>query len=148
MRSRLGAATANRVARSLVIAPHREDGQARYIERPLPQDGVGDAIGPVLVWAMEHLDAPLPVERLAAEAHMSRRTFVRAFRSSTGTTPAAWIRSRRLDRARRILETTDLPIDHVAAECGFGNNLTMRQAFAAAYNTSPSEYRRQFNERT
>lgn len=147
VRSRLGAAAANRVARSLVIAPHREGGQAQYIERPLPQLAEDDPIGRVQEWAMEHLASPLPIELLAAEAHMSRRTFVRAFRISTGTTPAAWIRSRRLDQARRLLETTDLPIDQVAADCGFGNTVTLRQNFAAAFNTSPSEYRRQFDER-
>ena len=147
VRDRLGAAAANRVARSLVVAPHRLGGQAQYIERPLPASAEQDPIADVQEWALARLDRSLTVPELAAAAHMSRRTFIRAFQASTGTTPAAWVRSRRLDLARRLLETTDLPVDQVAAACGFGNPVTLRQTFAAAFRTSPSEYRRQFTTR-
>ncbi|MEV6598592.1 helix-turn-helix domain-containing protein [Actinoplanes sp. NPDC051346] len=148
VRGRLGAAAANRVARSLVVAPHREGGQAQYIERPLPAQSANDPIALVLDWALRHLAEPLPVERLAGVAHLSRRTFIRAFQASTGVTPAVWVRRQRLDEARRLLESTDLPIDQVAAACGFGSTVTMRQSFAAAFDTSPSEYRRRFDART
>lgn len=148
VRRRLGATAANRVARSLVVAPHREGGQAQYIERPLPEQPVDDPIAGVLEWALRHLAEPLPIERLADIAHLSRRTFIRAFQASTGDTPALWIRRRRLDEARRLLESTDLPVDQVAAACGFGSTVTMRQSFAAAFDTSPSEYRRRFDART
>ncbi|MFW0774099.1 GlxA family transcriptional regulator [Paenarthrobacter nitroguajacolicus] len=144
VRGRLGAEAANRVARSLVIAPHREGGQAQYIEHPLPPRAEGDPMARLLEWAMGRLGEPLSIDRLAAQAHMSRRTFVRAFRASTGTTPSAWIRSRRLDAARRLLETTDLSIDQVAADCGFGSAVTLRQNFAGAFSTSPTDYRRRF----
>ncbi|GAA3463466.1 GlxA family transcriptional regulator [Saccharothrix longispora] len=147
VRGRLGAAAANRVARSLVVAPHREGGQAQYIERPLPAQSANDPIAAVLEWALRHLAEPLPVERLAGVAHLSRRTFIRAFQASTGTTPAVWVRQRRLDEARRLLESTDLPVDQVAATCGFGSTVTMRQCFTAAFDTSPSEYRRRFDAR-
>jgi transcriptional regulator GlxA family with amidase domain len=147
VRGRLGAAAANRVARSLVVAPHREGGQAQYIERPLPARPANDPIAVVLEWALRHLAEPLPVERLADVAHLSRRTFIRAFQASTGVTPAVWVRRQRLDEARRLLESTDLPIDQVAASCGFGSTVTMRQRFAAAFDTSPSEYRRRFDAR-
>lgn len=144
VRTRLGATAANRVARSLVVAPHRLGGQAQYIERPLPASTRRDPVADVQAWALARLDAPLAVADLAAAAHMSRRTFIRAFVASTGTTPAAWVRSRRLDRARQLLETTDRPVDQVAGDCGFGTPVTLRQAFTATYGTSPSAYRRQF----
>lgn len=147
VRARLGAEAANQVARSLVIAPHREGGQAQYIERPVPARSTDDPISRLLEWALGRLEEPLTIDRLAAQAHLSRRTFVRAFRSATGTTPAAWVRARRLDAARRLLEKTDLPIEQVAADCGFGNAVTLRQNFAAAYSTTPSEYRRHFDAR-
>lgn len=148
VRTRLGAAAANRVARSLVVAPHREGGQAQYIERPLPSQPANDPIAGVLEWALRHLAEPLTVDRLAEVAHLSRRTFIRAFQASTGVSPAVWIRRQRLDEARRLLESTDLPIDQVAAVCGFGSTVTLRQGFAAAFDTSPSEYRRRFDART
>ncbi|WP_229069082.1 GlxA family transcriptional regulator [Actinoplanes sp. DH11] len=148
VRARLGAAAANRVARSLVVAPHRDGGQAQFIERPLPPRPAGDPIAAVLEWALRHLAEPLPVERLAGVAHLSRRTFIRAFQASTGVTPAVWVRRQRLDEARRLLESTDLPIDQVAAACGFGSTVTLRQSFAAAFHTAPSEYRRRFDARS
>lgn len=145
VRSRLGATAANKVARSLVIAPHREGGQAQYIERPMPPRSEDDAISRAMEWAEQRLAEPLPVERLAATAHMSTRTFVRAFRSATGTTPAGWVRARRLDEARRLLESSDRSVDQIAEDCGFGSAVTMRQNFSAAFKVSPSQYRRRFH---
>ena len=147
VRTKLGAEAANQVARSLVIAPHREGGQAQYIERPVPERSTDDPISRLLEWALGRLGEPLTIDRLAAQAHLSRRTFVRAFRAATGTTPAAWIRARRLDAARRLLETTDLSIDQISADCGFGNAVTLRQNFGAAFSTTPTEYRRRFDTR-
>jgi len=146
VRTRLGADAANRVARSLVVAPHREGGQAQFIERPVPIAETQDPIALATSWALAHLDEPLTVDGLAAAAHLSRRSFVRAFRSATGTTPAAWVRARRLDEARRLLETTDLPIDQVAVACGF-TPVTFRQNFAAAFDSTPSRYRLRFDAR-
>jgi transcriptional regulator GlxA family with amidase domain len=133
------------VARSLVIAPHREGGQAQYIEHPIPPRSTDDPIARLLEWALSHLGEPLGIDRLASQSHMSRRTFIRAFRATTGTTPSVWIRARRLDAARRLLETTDLSVDQVAADCGFGNAVTLRQNFATAFSTTPTEYRRSFH---
>lgn len=147
VRNRLGAAAANTVARSLVVAPHREGGQAQYIEHPVPQRSTDDPIANLLEWALSNLREPLTVDRLAEQAHMSRRTFVRAFRAATGTTPSAWIRSRRLDTARHLLETTDLSVEQVATDCGFGAAVTLRQNFADAFSTTPTDYRRRFDTR-
>ncbi|NLE80096.1 MAG: helix-turn-helix domain-containing protein [Rhodococcus sp.] len=144
VRSRLGASAANAVARSLVIAPHREGGQAQYIERPLPPQPNDDSISRVMDWVTQHLSEPLNIEKMANAAHMSTRTFVRNFRAATGTTPAVWVRERRLDEARRMLEVTDESVDKIAAECGFGSPVTLRQHFAAAFKTSPTLYRRHF----
>jgi len=147
VRSRLGADAANRVARSLVVAPHREGGQAQYIERPVAQRVTDDPIAQSVEWALAHLNGDLGVDQLAAAAHMSRRSFVRAFRATTGATPAAWVRSRRLDEARRLLETTGLSVDQVSESCGFGNTVTLRQNFLAAFGCTPSNYRRRFDAR-
>lgn len=147
VRSRLGAEAANTVARSLVVAPHREGGQSQYIERPIASHATADPITATCQWALEHLDEDLSIERLAAASHMSRRSFVRGFRASTGASPAAWVRSRRLDEARRVLETTDLSVDRVAAACGFGSAVTLRQNFAASFGSTPTSYRRRFSTR-
>ncbi|WP_017584481.1 GlxA family transcriptional regulator [Nocardiopsis valliformis] len=145
VRSRLGAEAANRVARSLVVAPHRSGGQAQYIDRPVPEPNRASPVSEALDWASEHLGERIDVDGLARAAHMSRRSFIRAFKETTGTTPASWLRTKRLDEARRLLEVTDLPIEEVAARCGFASPVTMRQNFTAAYATTPSAYRKRFN---
>lgn len=144
VRKHLGAAAANRVARSLVVAPHREGGQAQYIERPVARPDHGDPLAATLDWAMSRLHEPLSIDALADHARMSRRTFVRRFRDSTGTTPARWVLARRLDEARSLLETTHWGVDRIALVCGFGSAVTFRQNFTAAYATTPSAYRRSF----
>ncbi|TFH51329.1 helix-turn-helix domain-containing protein [Actinomyces viscosus] len=144
VRVRLGAQAANEVARQLVIAPHREGGQAQYIERPVPHHADDDPIGRTTTWALAHLGEPLPVKRLARRAQMSTRSFIRSFRRATGTAPAAWVRAQRVREAQRLLESTDLAIERVASVCGFGSAVTMRQAFTRALGTTPSAYRRRF----
>jgi len=144
VRTHLGAQATNEVARQLVIAPHREGGQAQYIKRPVPPRADNDPIGSTVAWALEHLGEPLPVERLATTAQMSTRSFIRAFRESTGIAPAAWVRAQRVREAQRLLESTDLAVEQVASSCGFGSAVTMRQAFARILSTTPSAYRRRF----
>ena len=144
VRTHLGAQAANEVARQLVIAPHREGGQAQYIERPVPRRADDDPIGRTASWALEHLGEPLPVERLARTARMSTRSFIRTFREATGAAPAAWVRAQRVREAQRLLESTDLAVEQVASSCGFGSAVTMRQAFARILSTTPSAYRRRF----
>lgn len=144
VRTHLGAQAANEVARQLVIAPHREGGQAQYIERPVPRRADDDPIGRTASWALEHLGEPLPVERLARTARMSTRSFIRTFREATGAAPAAWVRAQRVREAQRLLESTDLAVEQVVSTCGFGSAVTMRQAFARILSTTPSAYRRRF----
>ncbi|WP_342661553.1 HTH-type transcriptional regulator CdhR (plasmid) [Rhodococcus ruber] len=144
VRKHLGSAAATRVARHLVVAPHREGGQAQYIERPLARPGTDSAIAEVLDWVLTRLGEPLTVDRLAEHARMSRRSFVRHFQQATGATPARWILERRLQEARVLLETTDWSVDAVASACGFGSSVTLRQNFTAAFSTTPTAYRRQF----
>jgi transcriptional regulator GlxA family with amidase domain len=139
-----GAEVAARVARRMVVAPHRQGGQAQYIERPLPQSKSDDRLAGVTAWALEHLDQPLSLDALAERAAMSRRSFTRHFRQATGTTVGRWLQNQRLARAQRLLETSTRSIDAVALETGFGSAVSLRQHFAAAFSTSPSGYRRQF----
>ncbi|OZF52518.1 GlxA family transcriptional regulator [Rhodococcus sp. 14-2470-1a] len=146
VRKHLGSAAATSVARSLVVAPHREGGQAQYIERPVTH-AEDTTIADVLEWALARLHEPLPINRLAERAHMSRRSFIRQFQSATGTTPARWVLDRRLDEARSLLETTTKSIDDVATACGFGSTVTFRQNFASAFAVAPTTYRKQFAPR-
>lgn len=144
VRQRHGADVANRMARQLVTPPHREGGQAQYIERPMPQNATESHLSGVLEWAREHLSESLSVDTLADVAKMSRRTFTRRFGEATGTTVTKWLNVERVSRAQQLLETTDLPIERIAAEAGFGTPLSLRQQFSTQLGTSPSDYRRSF----
>ncbi|WP_353952093.1 helix-turn-helix domain-containing protein [Knoellia sp. S7-12] len=144
VRTRLGADAASMVARQLVVAPHRDGGQAQYVSRPVPDTGGVGQLGATIDWALAHLDQSLSIETLSAHAGMSRRNFTRRFIEATGSSPGRWIMSRRLDESRRLLERTDLSVEHVARACGFGSAVTFRQRFNGAYRTTPSSYRHRF----
>ena len=138
-----GTEVARAIARRMVVAPHRDGGQAQFIDRPLPEPGV-DSLTGVLDWMRHHLDEDTTVENLAALAHMSTRTFARRFQQETGTTPHRWLTGQRVLLAQRLLEATDEPVDAVAARCGFGNAATLRHHFARRLGTTPQTYRRAF----
>lgn len=147
LRQEHGVAVANDIARRMVVPPHREGGQAQYVQVPVPDVDEGHRLREAMVWAGEHLDAPLSVEQLAARALMSPRSFARHFRAATGTTPHAWLLGQRLTRAQQLLEQSDLPVDEVADRCGFGAATTLRGHFARRFGTSPQAYRRTFRAR-
>jgi transcriptional regulator GlxA family with amidase domain len=138
-----GAAAANRVAKYNVVPSWRDGGQAQFIERPVPH-GEQSGTGAARDWALAHLDRQLDVARFAAEARMSLRTFNRRFREETGYSPGAWLIEQRVNQARNLLETTDLPVDEVAVRSGLGSGATLRQRLHAAVGLSPSDYRRRF----
>lgn len=144
VRTRLGSAAANTLARHIVVAPHREGDQAQYVQRPVPdRDGAGE-IGTTLEWALANVDRDLSVGQLAEHARMSPRHFTRRFTEAVGTTPARWVMSQRLDQVRHLLETTSWSVERIARACGFGSAVTLRQNFVAAYATTPSSYRQRF----
>ena len=144
VRRDFGPEVANRLARRLVIPPHREGGQAQYIERPVPPAREGARLSPLLDRMRARLDEPHPIARLAAEAGMSARTFLRRFKAATGLTPGDWLLAERLARARELLEGTRRPLDHIAAACGFGSPATLRHHFRTRLGTSPAAYRARF----
>lgn len=144
VRHKHGADVANRMARLLVTPPHRQGGQAQYIERPAPQLPCENRLIEVLEWAREHLSEQLTLDTLADIAKMSRRTFTRHFRNATGTTVIKWLNAERVASAQQLLETTNLPIECVATQVGFKTALSLRQHFADHLNISPTLYRRNF----
>jgi transcriptional regulator GlxA family with amidase domain len=144
VRGDYGAEVANLIARDLVVAPHREGGQAQFITTAVRDVPDGDPFASTLQWVQAHLDAPITVDDLAARSAMSPRTFARKFRDTTGTTPMQWLLAQRLRMAQRLLETTDLPVDRVAEECGLGSPANLRFHFQQDVGTTPTGYRRTF----
>lgn len=144
IRRQHGAELANQVARRLVVPPHRQGGQAQFIEQPLPKAEGEARLTSLLDWARGNLRRALDVDVLARRAAMSRRTFTRHFRKHTGTSVTQWVLAQRLAYAQRVLETSDQPIDRVAEAAGFGSAVSLRQHFAAAFATTPTAWRRQF----
>jgi len=143
IRSDYGTLAANQVARRLVMPPHREGGQAQYIERPVGDEG-NPWLAKLLEWAELHLAEELTADRLARQAHVSKRTLARRFVATTGTTPAEWVAGLRIARAKELLETTKLPVERVAERCGFGSAFALRHHFRKRLETSPTAYRARF----
>ena len=144
VRQDMGAEAANTVARRMVVPPHRDGGQAQFVQTPVPPGAEDDTLGPVLTWMAEHLDEGLTVDDLAARAQVSPRTFARRFVEVTGTTPIQWLLTQRVLRARALLETTDLPVERIAHECGFSTGAGLRAHFQRVVGASPVTYRRTF----
>jgi AraC family transcriptional activator FtrA len=138
-----GPAIANHVARRLVIPPHRDGGQAQYVERPVAKRE-RDLLTPVMDTMRRRLADDLPLAALAAMAAMSERSFIRRFKASTGTTPAEWLTTLRVERARELLESSSLSIDLIAGQTGLGTATTMRHHFRRKLGTSPGAYRQRF----
>ena len=143
VRKDFGAAVANMVARRMVAAPHREGGQAQYVEAPVPS-APERGIGAAMDWARRRLDRSIAIPELAARASMSQRTFFRRFTRQVGMPPNAWLQGERVARAKVLLESGELALDEVAQRCGYDSPETFRTAFRRATSVSPSHYRKRF----
>jgi transcriptional regulator GlxA family with amidase domain len=143
VRREIGSEVANRIARRMVVAPHRDGGQRQFVDLPVP-DTNRENIRPVLDWMLEHLDVEISAAQLARRAAMSERTFARRFVAETGTTPQRWLAIQRVLHARRLLEQTTLSVDEVARESGFGAPALLRHHFHRTVGVTPSDYRRTF----
>lgn len=138
-----GTAVTNMLARYLVTPPHREGGQAQYVQ--LPERSTADEVlAPLLEWARSHLDRQLTVGDLARRSHLSSRTLIRRFQETLGVPPLRWLQQERLRLAQHLLETTDAPVDQVAGRAGFGSAANLRHYFAEHVGVPPQTYRRTF----
>jgi AraC family transcriptional activator FtrA len=144
VRRDFGAAVANQVACRLIIPPHREGGQAQYVERPIDRRERG-SLGPLLERLQRSLHEPTTNANLARQAAMSERTLIRRFRATTGMTPGDWLTRARIDRVRELLESTSLSIGDIAASAGLGTPSTLRHHFRKRLGLSPAAYRLQFS---
>jgi transcriptional regulator GlxA family with amidase domain len=140
----LGQDVARAVARQLVMYVQRPGGQAQFSAQLSAQHVARDPLRELQAWIVEHPAADHSVDRLAVRAAMSARHFARVFRAEVGCTPAVYVEQVRIEGARRLLETTGLGIDEVAAAAGFGTPETLRRAFARRVGASPTEYRDRF----
>ncbi|MFF8845883.1 GlxA family transcriptional regulator [Streptomyces sp. NPDC015127] len=138
-----GTAVANEVARRTVVPPHRDGGQAQFIHRPLPEPQVATTTS-ARAWAIARLHEPIQLRDMAEQESMSVRTFTRRFREEVGVSPGQWLTQQRVERARHLLESTDLSVDQVARDAGFGTAQSMRQHLQSALGVPPTVYRRTF----
>jgi len=145
VRQDFGAEIANAVARRMVVAPHRDGGQAQFIASPVSDAAHSDLFSDTFAWMQSHLDQPLTVPELARRSAMSPRTFARRFRDTTGVTPHQWLLRQRVLRAQELLESTDLSVDVIASRCGMGSSSNLRQHFQRIVRTSPQAYRTTFS---
>ncbi|MFD0556587.1 AraC family transcriptional regulator with amidase-like domain [Stackebrandtia endophytica] len=143
VRSDHGSEVANRVARSSLVPPWRDGGQAQYIERPVPEP-TQTSTAPAREWALRRLGEPVTLAQMAGVARMSVRTFSRRFVDEVGLTPGQWLIGQRIDHARRLLESTDRTTDQIARDAGFGTAASMRRHLHARLGVSPMAYRRTF----
>jgi len=144
VRRELGSAVATLIARRMVVPPQRDGGQRQYVDLPVPGCST-ESLTPVLTWMLQNITIEHPVSSLARRAAMSDRTFARRFVAETGTTPHKWLSMQRVLHARNLLEQTDLGIESVATESGFGTAALLRHHFRRVVGVAPQDYRRTFS---
>lgn len=138
-----GELVAARIARRMVVPPHRAGGQAQYIDRPTPP-ATAHEFAELTDWICHHLNQPLTISGLATHAHLSERHLARRFIAETGQSPLQWINHQRVLVARHLLETTTLPMEAIAQRTGLGTSSTLRRHFNQTLETTPSAYRQTF----
>ncbi|MFG2918009.1 helix-turn-helix domain-containing protein [Kitasatospora sp. NPDC048298] len=140
-----GAKVANTVARRFVVAPHRDGGQAQFVEAAVrPVEDEEDGIARSMQWALDHLSSPLTISRLARAARMSDRSYLRHFTARTGTSPMRWVVTQRIAASLALLESPEGTVEEIAAAVGFESAATFRHHFGRVMRTSPTSYRRSF----
>lgn len=143
IRQDYGVRIANDVARSCVVAPFREGGQAQYVQTPVPRSA-DPSMNDLVHWLLETLDQRHTLEDIAHRGHMSTRTFERRFRREHGTSPGQWLTTARIQRAKELLESTDLPVERIAELVGLGTASNLRTHFTRCVGRTPQAYRRSF----
>lgn len=143
VRKDYGPHIANSFARRMVVPPHRDGGQSQFVVQPIAVR-TNDRIASVADWMATNLGEAITIEALSERAAMSVRTFTRRFRAATGTAPIEWLVRLRVRRAQDLLETTDISIDRIAHDAGFGAPETLRHHFRKVVGTSPSKWRNTF----
>ncbi|WP_182417624.1 GlxA family transcriptional regulator [Bartonella sp. HY038] len=141
-----GADIANRLARKLVVSPHRSGDQSQYIDRPIATIAQRDRLSEALEWALSCLDQPLNLKVVAEHAFMSVRSFTRHFNKKTGISFNRWLLMQRLYRAQNLLETSKTSLEDIAQQCGFSSSVTFRQHFSRVFSIPPGVYRSQFKK--
>ena len=143
IRRDFGFEIANQVAKRAVISAHRQGGQAQFVAQPLQKKT--NLLSATMDWALLHLHQPLAVEQLADKAGMSRRSFDRHFKASTGVSPLQWLLQQRLQLVQHYLEQGQHSIEQISDLTGFGSSLNLRQQFQKQLGISPRQYQRQFS---
>lgn len=146
IRQRFGSVVANQIARRMIVPPHREGGQAQFIEQPVPENTHDARINRLIDYLQRHIRQPHNLDSLAQVVSMSRRTLTRHFVKATGMSVADWLTAERLRRSQVLLEAGTLPIEQVAEQVGFLSAVTYRQQFKSRFGVSPAKWRKTFRE--
>jgi len=143
-----GPELAHTVSGWLVVFNRRPGGQSQFSAQQRVQPATTPSIGELQRWLPDHLGDDLRVDVLAQRVGMSPRTFARAFGRETGTTPAAYVESLRVEAARQLLETTDLTVGAIARRVGLHHPETLHRSFRRTVGTTPDRYRQHFSRRS
>ena len=121
--------------------------RAREVRGPRTSRGLSaEALEATLHRIEERLAEPVMVSALARELDMSDSSFSRAFKASVGVSPSRYMRDRRVARARRLLETTDMALIDVTFETGFSSQSHMTYVFVRELGVTPGRYRSSLRE--
>ncbi|WP_373741375.1 GlxA family transcriptional regulator [Neisseria sp.] len=142
-----GSRIANKIARLMVVPPHREGGQAQFIDNPVRYSGKDSRLNTLIETVRQNPAADYHIDDLAVQLAMSRRTFTRRFQKTMGISFTQWLISLRLQNSLELLENSALSIEQISVQTGFHNSVSFRQHFKERYQVSPNTWRRTFADR-
>ncbi len=132
------------VARLLVVFAQRPGGQSQFGAALSLRPGIEDRLRKLISTVVQDPSGDHTVDALADRVAISPRHFARVFRDQTGDTPAAFVARVRVEAAQRALAHSDVGLDTVANDCGYGTVETLRRSFIRHTGVSPSAWRRRF----
>lgn len=134
-------------ARTMLLDPGRTR-QTPYMRLTGPPNATDPTIAEAEEWLARHHKRKVGLAELAAAVRLGERTLLRRFRKATGRTPGAYLQALRVEHAKRLLESSDLSMEEIAASTGHGDVPALHRAFKPLTGLTPGEYRRRFGIRT
>ena len=122
----------------------RSDGQLPFAAMPRPKEHQDAVIEECQVWIAQHYEEQTPVAKMIELSGLTKRTFMRRFAKATGFSPVDYVQNLRIEEAKQLLETTQVPIDEVSADVGYEDPSYFRKLFKRKAGISPAKYRVKF----
>ena len=140
-----GEAFARQIGKIMLTDPNRSS-QIPYMDLSIGQQHSDLLIAQVQKQLIKSLAQPFALEQLAAQFHLTKRTLLRRFKAALNDTPLNYLQRLRVEQAKRLLETTNQPVEQIVLQVGYEDVSSFRKLFLQYTELTPSQYRQKFSQ--